>query len=422
MVEHMFDSTVARIPAGLDQIAPGPTLAQALAAIDIDTVSGYDRVTVLRAHQRMVSHYTAKVCQDIVAIKDAMEDFGDSPQAAAKATAAEIRAALVLTRRAADTDLGFALDLKEGLPRLWAQLEAGTIDPRRRQNNRARRDTSRSGRRRQRHGYDPGRGIRTHDRPDRSTAESHVHRRRPARTPSVGTRSRSRTGESSLEQTVSGTGNLLGLELPADRITSIAKHINRVARSLRRKGESRTMDQLRADIYLDLLEGTNAARHGTRSKHAGVVDIQVGLETLAGLAEAPGELKGFGPVIADIARQVTAQQAGARWQYTVTAADGTIHAGTTRRRPTAEQRRTVEAAYPTCVFPGCRMPAANCDLDHRIPYAQGGPTDVRYLAPACRHDHRIRHQGGWRYTRLPDGRHEWRSRLGHTYATPFKPP
>ena len=421
MVEHMFDSTVARIPAGLDQIAPGPTLAQALAAIDIDTVSGYDRVTVLRAHQRMVSHYTAKVCQDIVAIKDAMEDFGDSPPAAAEATAAEIRAALVLTRRAADTDLGFALDLKEGLPRLWAQLEAGTIDPRR-----ARTIV---------HGVThldrdvavnvtdtilvEASGLTTGQiaaRLSRMCIAVDPHDAERRYTIAVADR------RVVLEQTVSGTGNLLGLELPADRITSIAKHINRVARSLRRKGESRTMDQLRADIYLDLLEGTDAARHGTRSKHAGVVDIQVGLETLAGLAEAPGELKGFGPVIADIARQVTAQQAGARWQYTVTAADGTIHAGTTRRRPTAEQRRTVEAAYPTCVFPGCRMPAANCDLDHRIPYAQGGPTDVRYLAPACRHDHRIRHQGGWRYTRLPDGRHEWRSRLGHTYATPFKPP
>lgn len=188
-----------------------------------------------------------------------------------------------------------------------------------------------------------------------------------------------------LEQTVSGTGNLLGLELPADRITSIAKHINRVARSLRRKAEPRTMDQLRADIYLDLLEGTANGRHGASSKHAGAVDIQVGLETLAGLAEAPGELNDFGPVIADIARQITAQQAGARWRYTVTAPDGTIHAGTTRRRPTAEQRRAVEAAYPTCVFPGCRMPAASCDLDHLIPYAEGGPTDVHYLAPACRH-------------------------------------
>ncbi|MGI8823239.1 MAG: HNH endonuclease signature motif containing protein [Acidimicrobiia bacterium] len=61
-------------------------------------------------------------------------------------------------------------------------------------------------------------------------------------------------------------------------------------------------------------------------------------------------------------------------------------------RPGPGQRRQVETGNPTCVSPGCRIPAAGCDLDHRIPWSQGGPTSNDNLTPLCRHDHRIRHQ------------------------------
>ncbi|MCJ7779409.1 MAG: hypothetical protein MUQ27_01140, partial [Acidimicrobiia bacterium] len=49
---------VGAVPDGLDEMRPGPILGAFLAAIEVDTLSGYDRVVVLRAHQRMVSHHT----------------------------------------------------------------------------------------------------------------------------------------------------------------------------------------------------------------------------------------------------------------------------------------------------------------------------------------------------------------------------
>jgi hypothetical protein len=62
-------------------------------------VSGYDRIVVLRAHQRLVSHHQAQVYGDMAAIVDVFdeEDANDliwAPEMAAT----EIRAALVLTR------------------------------------------------------------------------------------------------------------------------------------------------------------------------------------------------------------------------------------------------------------------------------------------------------------------------------------
>jgi hypothetical protein len=67
----MFDSNqVEGIPRGLDTMEPGPELTAWMSAIEVDTLSGYDRVVVLRAHQRLVSHYTAHVYADMSALAD----------------------------------------------------------------------------------------------------------------------------------------------------------------------------------------------------------------------------------------------------------------------------------------------------------------------------------------------------------------
>jgi len=55
----MFDTEV--IPPHLDEIEPGPFLAAILANTDVNRLSGHDRVVVLRARQRMASHYLAHV-------------------------------------------------------------------------------------------------------------------------------------------------------------------------------------------------------------------------------------------------------------------------------------------------------------------------------------------------------------------------
>ena len=216
-----------------------------------------------------------------------------------------------------------------------------------------------------------------------------------------------------------GTANLRGLNLPAHRTGAVMRHINRLARAAKSADDPRTMDQIRADVLLDLLAG----KHNNQNRRSrGTVDIQVDLTTLAGLVENPGELAGYGPVIADIARQVTEEQSDSEWRYTVTNDEGqVIHNGTTRRRPTADQNRQVEAENPTCVFPGCRNPAAECDIDHNQEWSEGGPTEVENLAPLCRHDHVVRHNG-WTIKQARPGIYQWTSPLGHTYQVPARSP
>lgn len=64
----------------------------------------------------------------------------------------------------------------------------------------------------------------------------------------------------------------------------------------------------------------------------------------------------------------------------------------------------------------------DCDLDHRQPWAQNGPTTPLNLAPLCRHDHRIKISPEWTLERLPTGDHQWTSPLSHEYTTTGEPP
>ena len=193
--------------------------------------------------------------------------------------------------------------------------------------------------------------------------------------------------------TEAGTTNLFATDLAPDRAAAVMAHLNHTARTLRNQGDPRTMDQLRADVFMDLLDGTHP---GCKTSGSGGVNLTADLETLTYLAEHPGELAGYGPVIADIARQVTEHQTHSQWTYTITDPHTgmLIDAGTTRRRPTAAQRRYVQARDRVCVFPGCRMPATDCDMDHIDPHSHGRPHLRRQprprLPPRPHHPHQTR--------------------------------
>jgi hypothetical protein len=125
----MFDHEWETIPTNLDDLQPGPELGGVLACIDVDDVSSYDKVTVLRAHQRQRSFHDAEYYRAMASVTRDLQD--DHPQHGFDAAAAEIQCALHLTRRATETELSFALELHNRLPQVWEALSDGTIDVRR---------------------------------------------------------------------------------------------------------------------------------------------------------------------------------------------------------------------------------------------------------------------------------------------------
>jgi hypothetical protein len=404
------------LPPNLDEWAADLRLAAVLASVDVTALSTEDVVRYLRARERLVAHHQSGSYEAMTTISDAyagleLEEIADSEAGAAL----EIRSALRWTRRTSESELAFAHDLRSRLPRLLAALSAGTIDRRRADvfvrytshlsvaharlvcdgliEDAGRYTTGQLAERVKTAclEFDPESVRRRHE-------EAEADRRMVSYPEPDGTMALSATG------------------LDAVRAREAADRIDRLARSLATTAETRTMDQLRADVFLDLLCGTESVRSGS-------VHITVDLATLAELRNAPGDLAGYGPVVADIARQTTETLGTSAWDFTVTHPDSSMPLadGTTRRRPNASQMRRARAAG-RCVAPGCRMPAVDCDLDHITPWADSGVTESEELAPLCRHDHTTRHRTGWSYRRRRDGDFIWTSPLGHVYTTSGRDP
>jgi Domain of unknown function (DUF222) len=156
-----------------------------------------------------------------------------------------------------------------------------------------------------------------------------------------------------------------------------------------------------------------------RCRRGGGVDVRVTvpLTTLLGANDLPGELAGYGPIPAAVARDLAA---GGTWRRILTdpASGRPLDYGTTRYRPPAHLAELVITRDQTCQFPGCRVPAHLCDIDHGIPYdpaAGTGPTSETNLGPKCRCHHQVKQTPGWSVTHHPDGCTTWATPSGHLY-------
>ncbi|HZC25381.1 MAG TPA: HNH endonuclease [Actinopolymorphaceae bacterium] len=493
------------LPAGLADMPPGAELAAVLESLEVARLNGHDLVVVLAAQARQVAHLQAGMYASMAAIAHCPAGDADAPVhrtgGRMEFAADEIRAALTWTRRKADTELGLALRLAAELQPTWEYLHGGRIDLGRTWviNNATSVLDS---------GDDQGAAAlgevqdKILDYATTHTTGQVAAKLRRLILIADPEAAKKRYDDAIAQRRVvgqlndDGSGNLHGINLPIERAAMARARIEAIAKAARLAGDIRTIDQIRADVYLDLLCGNNNTRGdstssrgnrdgdrgnsnrgsgngdargdggascrtsddgtsdrgnrtsnrdrdtgtGNRGIHGGggggaaggsaptnsgaIVQLTVPISTLMGLAEMPGDLAGWGPVIADIARQFVHDHTSGQWRWVVTDPQtGTvIGADVTRRRPTAAQRRRAQAQSPRCRFVGCRMPAAHSDIDHIVRYADGGPTDEDNLGPLCRHDHRLKDQGGWTLHLPRPGTAQWTSPLGHTYLVHTEPP
>ncbi|MEJ2863453.1 HNH endonuclease signature motif containing protein [Actinomycetospora flava] len=151
------------------------------------------------------------------------------------------------------------------------------------------------------------------------------------------------------------------------------------------------------------------------------VRVVVSADTLLGFDERPAELVGYGPITAEAARALAAE-ADATWRRVLTdpLSGAVVDVGHRRYRPPAAMADHVRHRDLHCTFPGCRVPAQACDLDHLVPFRPGDPggrTAADNLGPECRHHHRIKHLPGWTVARGPGGSVVWTTPSGRRYRT-----
>lgn len=445
---------------------PGADLAERLESVDRRQLDGHDLVKLIRARSRLLSWMQAQLWADIAALGDGRLDgpmfdhadpAGTEVRTPDEFAADELRPALCLTRRGAETCFGYAWDVCLRLPRVWEAVAAGELDKRRAEIfvDETQRLTGEQARlvADKLVGKAGGWTTTVLRRRIRELVmvvapQDETERHRDA------VRDRVVWGQSNEDGTITITGD----RLPTIEAAKAMARIRGLARAYRAAGDPRNLDQLAADLYLALLNGAalpdpNAAEvrwdgpteptgptvapeptagcssepaevpRADRSglarlpNGAAVVELTVPLTTLMGLAETPGDLAGWGPVVADIARQFARDHRSGQWRWTVIDPETGAVLGhdITRRRPDAANDAFTRARDRTCRSPGCAIPARSVDLDHTSDYVAGGPSAPSNLGPLCRHDHRLKHEAGWRLTQPVPGVFEWVTRAGHRY-------
>ncbi|MFI9453288.1 DUF222 domain-containing protein [Amycolatopsis sp. NPDC052450] len=162
---------------------------------------------------------------------------------------------------------------------------------------------------------------------------------------------------------------------PVEKVTAAYTRIDREARALKTGDEPRTLDQLRADVALDLLLGGQ----GGNSERAEVF-LYMDLATYLGVNEDPAELAGHGYIPASVAREIAGgPDTVLRRIITDPLSGQVLDLGRDRYRPTAGVGEFVRVRDRECRRPGCQRPAQACDLDHVVPWQFGGHTNADEL-------------------------------------------
>ena len=186
--------------------------------------------------------------------------------------------------------------------------------------------------------------------------------------------------------------------------------------------DPRTRDQRRADALGALAACADrlGCRCGRPDCAAGarppaspvVIHVIAEQATLTGTGSTPGS-----EIAADglIPPEVIAQLAGTAKQVPL------VHPGDNapepRYTPSKALADFVRCRDLTCRWPGCDHPAHDCDIDHTIPYSEGGPTHAANLKCYCRTHHLVKTFYNWREQQLPDGTLVLTSPTGHTHVT-----
>ena len=114
-----------------------------------------------------------------------------------------------------------------------------------------------------------------------------------------------------------------------------------------------------------------------------VIHIVADQSTLDGRTDRPGYLLGADSLIdAELVRDLAAQ---AKTQPLLPA-DSPAEP---RYQPSRALADFVRARDLTCRAPACDRPATDCDIDHTVPYADGGSTHASNLKLLCRFHCRI---------------------------------
>jgi len=208
----------------------------------------------------------------------------------------------------------------------------------------------------------------------------------------------------------------LSAYLPVVVAQGIYNRLTDTAMAQRAPTESRTLAQLRADAFAELLlDGTLTDRRvsGIRPR----VLITVPVLTLLGRGSEPAILEGYGPIDRETALELAASAPSFTRLLTHPETGAVLSVGRNSYAVPADLRTWLRVRDGTCRFPGCSRAARSCEIDHTRDWQFGHGTNHDNLAHLCPAHHHLKHQTGWSVRQCGAGVLEWTSPSGHVYTT-----
>ena len=425
---------------------PGPNLGVELAGLDPAALGEESLVEAIRAHGRMIAHHEARLSVLIAELASRpvygrCDDSAGHEHDAARVAASEVSLALSWTPRHADARVAHAVRLVKQLPATLAALEAGAIDAYRARvideetapladDTELTREVELAALHRAEDKTGPGLRAFVKRKVIAAAPEKAEQRRTSARkTRRIDKPFPECDGMSSMQ--VYG---------PIEDLAALFTAIDAAAHSRRdaaaKAGDDDTagtpLTALRFDVLADWAWSALAAGHlgccaqdcagasqrlGTRHGRAAVVNVAVPFTALAGINDEPGELSGYGPVTAEVARRIAGD---AVWRRILTdpASGALLDYGVTRYVPPQHLAEHVIARDRTCRFATCAHPAETSELDHTTPFrpdGTGGPTAAGNLGPLHRRHHNDKTHHGFEFTQPEPGRYVITTPAGLSY-------
>jgi hypothetical protein len=213
-----------------------------------------------------------------------------------------------------------------------------------------------------------------------------------------------------------GMSSLFGWMTSLDA-TTIDTAAEAYARARKAEGDPRSLAQLRVAAVVffseQYLQKPNAPKaHGRPI----TINITTDLPTFVGVSDNPGEILGTGQLIpADALRDLIPDAALRRIIIDPMTGHLLDYGRTTYRFPPDLAAYHLFRAV-TSTGPGSTVSAFHGDIDHPVPWDDGGETNRENGNPCNRRWHRAKTIGGWTVTQVDDG-WIWTSPLGQSYKT-----
>ena len=208
----------------------------------------------------------------------------------------------------------------------------------------------------------------------------------------------------------SGVTHLSVNSAPTEKATAAYARVDQAARALKTPDEPRTLDQLRADVAIDLLlSGTGGPSERTE------VFLHIDLATYLGLNQNPAVLAGRGPIAAALARHIISSSDTTLRRVLTDPRNGrAVELSPTRY--SIEQDEFVRVRDQECRQPGCTRPAQSCGLEAIRTKGEAEGIADQAVTFCSRHS-KLKGQAGWDYEVTSDGTVNVATPAGQVHST-----